>query len=523
MNSKILGWALLLGICSLFLFLMTQEINLTAVDLGRHLANGRAVVSALFDGKSGGSWNVLLKNFYSYTYPDFPFVNHHWGTGVVFYFIESFLGFEGLSLCFSLLNLLTLLIFCHLTYQIFRRRMESGEALLATGMIALLVLPLCAARSEIRPEGFSTFLLGVFYWVLLEWKWGRRGSSALWILPVLMVLWVNLHIYFFLGFFLLGVFLLEELSLGALLPLSVRVRTLLKIIVGCGAASLINPIGSKLAVFPFQIFKNYGYKIAENQSVFFFLKRQDVPIPELISFLIVFTILFFLIARLAFRGRLGGARFAESVLAAFFALMGFTAIRNMSMAGFFALPGIAALGAETGFLHVEGKRRTKFFTFLGGLGVVSLTLFLLRCGEAKWFNFGVGLMPGVSGAGEFLQNVPIQGPIFNNYDIGSYLDYYLFPNTRVFVDNRPEAYPKEFFTQLYVPMQENDVVWRTQVEKMGINAIVFYWRDLTPWGQSFLIARSKDPMWVPVYRDAYSLIFVKNVEQNGEIIRHYHL
>lgn len=50
-----------------------EKINLTTADLGRHLKNGEMVLN--------GEWGILTTNFYSYTEPGFPVVNHHWGGG----------------------------------------------------------------------------------------------------------------------------------------------------------------------------------------------------------------------------------------------------------------------------------------------------------------------------------------------------------------------------------------------------------------------------------------------------------
>ena len=62
--------------------------------------------------------------------------------------------------------------------------------------------------------------------------------------------------------------------------------------------------------------------------------------------------------------------------------------------------------------------------------------------EPGWWS---GLARGVQGSAKFFQNEGLKGPVFNNFDVGSYLIFYLFPEERPFVDNRPEAYPVEFF------------------------------------------------------------------------------
>jgi hypothetical protein len=72
----------------LYGYLLAQKINLATADLGRHLKNGE-----LFFKEQ----TIPKTNLYSYTYPNYPFVNHHWGSGVIFYLVKIIFGFRGLS------------------------------------------------------------------------------------------------------------------------------------------------------------------------------------------------------------------------------------------------------------------------------------------------------------------------------------------------------------------------------------------------------------------------------------------
>ena len=64
---------------SVYGFYLAHQIDLTVGDLGRHLKNGQLFIE-----------NGLIPkiNLYSYAYPDYPFINHHWGSGVLFYWIQ---------------------------------------------------------------------------------------------------------------------------------------------------------------------------------------------------------------------------------------------------------------------------------------------------------------------------------------------------------------------------------------------------------------------------------------------------
>ncbi len=136
---------------------------------------------------------------------------------------------------------------------------------------------------------------------------------------------------------------------------------------------------------------------------------------------------------------------------------------------------------------------------------------------------GLGLAPQATASATFFKVNGLQGPIFSNYDIGGYLIYYLAPQEKVFVDNRQEAFPPEFFRDVYVPMQEDNKVWQAKDVQYGFNAIFFYRHDLTPWGQNFLVERIKDPQWAPVYVDAFTIIYLKRNALNQPLIEQFEL
>jgi len=176
-----------------FLFL-AQKIDLATVDLGRHLKNGENILLKNF--------GVLFKNFYSYTYPDYPFTNHNWGGGLIFFLIFKIGNFVGLHLFFIIVSLITFIIFFYLAKR-------EGDFKIAF-ILSFLLIPLIAERKEIRPEIFSYLFSAIFFLILSLYKKNNISSRHLLILPLIQIIWVNTHIYFYLGLFLILVFLIEE-------------------------------------------------------------------------------------------------------------------------------------------------------------------------------------------------------------------------------------------------------------------------------------------------------------------------
>jgi hypothetical protein len=175
----------------------------------------------------------------------------------------------------------------------------------------------------------------------------------------------------------------------------------------------------------------------------------------------------------------------------------------------------------------ESFRGTRPGKVLAAGSVLALALSLPSYAERALpvarMGFGAGLYPGTDGAARFFREQGLEGPILNNYDIGGYLIFHLFPTERVFVDNRPEAYPNAFFEEVYVPLQEDDAVFARHLETYGFNTIFFYRLDNTPAGQKFLISRIQDDAWVPVYVDDYALIMVRNAPANADVIARFAL
>ncbi|MGB9706874.1 MAG: hypothetical protein ACPLXP_02255 [Microgenomates group bacterium] len=460
---------------------LAHKINLVTADLGRHLRNGEL----LFQNPA-----VLFRNFYSYTQPDFPVINHHWGSGLIFWNIFRFGGFPALSLFNLFLSLATFFIF-------FKLAKKASGVGLAT-LVSLPLIPLLAERTEIRPEIFSYFFSGVFFFFLSSQKY-------LWLLPLLQVLWVNLHIYFFLGPLLVGIFLVSKKS-----------RQLAYVFLLTTAACLVNPFGLKGALSPLTIFENYGYRLVENQPVWFIEKL--IRNPNFAIFKINFGILLASFVLAFWRKK--PVSLVNLFLALFFSALAWRAIRNFTIFALFTLPIIS-----DNLQNVLPKRSEinqaliLISTVLLVFAFPLVAFGLLPSFFPYWHEPGFGLEKENSAAAEFFKKEKIKGPIFNNYDIGGYLIFHLFPEEKVFVDNRPEAYPKEFFEKVYIPMQESEEEWKKQEEKYQFNAIFFSRLDATPWGQKFLISRVKDPSWAPVFVDRYTIIFLKRNQQNSQIIK----
>ena len=289
-------------------------------------------------------------------------------------------------------------------------------------------------------------------------------------------------------------------------------------------ATCLNPSGISGAIYPFLILNEYGAPVIENYSVLGVLREGYVFLP-LIYFGIVFGLvcLSWLYALTRNRSSFSLGNFLLSV---FFFAMAWSAIRNFALSAYFALP-IAAVNLKN-LLGDQGKASSSLsiLKFSASLAVISLVLIIIKPAYFVSSNrgrVGIGLEEANGAAADFFLKEKIQGPIFNNFDVAGYLVYYLYPDHRVFVDNRPEAYPAAFFSDVYFPIQSDEAKWENISHHYGFNVIVFNYRERSVRSEQFIIRRVLDPMWAPVYFDKNIIILAKRDGPNQPVIARYEL
>jgi len=495
-----------LALFGLYALVFSKYIQLNSSDLGRHLKNGEIIL---------GRYAVPTVNEYSYTAPDFPFLNHHWASGVLFHLVHRLAGFPGLSLFAVAVAVATFGLF----FAVARREARFDVAAAA----ALVMLPVIGSRIEIRPEMFSYLWSGAFLAILWRERRGDASWRALALLPVIEVLWVNTHLYFFFGLILVGVFLVEAVA-ARLGGEAGRGRSPLPLLLAGAAtafATLVNPAGLRGALYPLSVLGNYGYDVAENQTVL--VLERLINFPPALYFKIAFAVL---AASWVYAAWDATRRRASSpalfLLSLFVSVIAWRAVRNFALFGYVALVAVAINLHQLPEPAWLARRRTLLVpAFLGALAVVLVVLHVPYWrGQANFT--GLGVRPGNLAALEFYRAEGLRGPIFNNFDIGSYLIWGLYPQERVFVDNRPEAYPAVFFKEELVPILRDETRWREADDRYHFNVIFFSHRD-NALGPEFLARRLHDPAWATVFVDDDIIIVLRRDEQNRDVIRRHEL
>lgn len=470
---------------------LNKSINLYTADIGRHIKNGEFV----FKDKQ-----VLFTNFYSYTNPDFTVLNHHWFYGVYNYVLYTLGGFTLVSLINGFAYALSIVFL----YKTLKLQFSNFASFLSI----FLLFPFFVTRTEVRPETVSFLFVSItLYFINRYLQVSISIKSLFFIFIPLQLVWVNTHIFFIFSYFLFGSLFLHLLINKDF----VRAKQIVYLLIGLVLVSLVNPFTYKGVLEPFNIFKQYGYMLVENQSVLFMQKRFWSFIYFYFeAFLFLFVVVFVVV----FKNKKIKKNAFYIITTLGFASLTIKYNRATPLFAFTFAPLLT---------YLVYKYIPK--SFKGAVVVLCAFIFFLPTNFSPLYKggFAVGLTPQTFASTEFFNTAGIKGPIFNNYDIGGYLIFNQFSKEKVFVDNRPEAYPVEFFTKTYIPMQQDQGIFKKVDEEYNFNAIYFYRHDLTPWGQDFLVGLIENKNWVPVYVDNYCIIFVKDTLENKYITDKYKL
>ena len=97
------------------------------------------------------------------------------------------------------------------------------------------------------------------------------------------------------------------------------------------------------------------------------------------------------------------------------------------------------------------------------------------------------------------------------------------PFERVYVDNRPEAYPATFFAEDYFPILVDDEKWRRRLDAHRFNAIVINPSGRSAAAENFTVRRMLDPDWAAVFFDKDILILARRYSVNQPVIAKHEL
>ncbi len=486
-------------------------------DLGWQLATGRWVMQ---------HHHAPSVDYFSYTAAGEPFL-YPVGGSLLFYGAYLLGGYALISWIGALA--------CVGSVALLLRR---GSA--AAAGIALLAVPLIAARTTPRADMFTVVLFAAFLSIL--WQYHRDGRAPLWLLPILMIAWVNLHFGFVSGLGLIGAVIGVEVT--EMLFAGERRRRAWEHLkhgwiwfAATAVATLLNPWGWGI----------YTALIRQNRAVpeqqFWITEWTSVPLnwttlstalnlrqtTGTLYLLLAIAIVGGLIALL--RGQIGAA---VLLLASAYA-----PVKHVRMESVFAcvvvVVGGYVLSQAAASLRIPSERSRGLV--VSAVSVVAALLLVLAgvrsydlvtnrhyFGGLESSNFGAGLgwwFP--RRAADFLQHEQLPGEVFNTYDEGGFLTWALGPDRKVYIDGRDTLYgiPRIARHGELLQIQPDSAVWQQEIARYNLNTLILPLGRYDGIQFVRLLDFCSSNTWKPVYLDEVSAVFVRNTPENQALIQRF--
>jgi hypothetical protein len=402
---------------------------------------------------------------------------------------------------------------------------ECGHRFIA---IALTWLAMSASTIHwlARPHLVTPLMAAVFCRILNSVE-RRQNPALLWSLPLLTILWANLHGGFFVGIALIGTYAMgagaEELLLGSRQNVWPRSRKYVLAAVACTLASLLNPYGFRLHIHVAQYLGTslYFARISEFQSIDFH------------SFTAAYFETLLMLAIAATVWHLRSRRFTHALLLLSWSHLALFSARNIPIFAVVALPGISVAmpewldsemwsctfkislrELEDGIHLIADRDQNKAWHLWPWFAVLVLGLLLTHPGHRKVVRaaFDDSRFP-VDAAG-FLSRESLVSPIrlYSSWQWGGYLIYRLWPSLTVFDDGRTDFYGPAFVEEGLLTWNA-DPEWRNILERYRINAA------LLPVDSALASVLKERPDWKPIYQDRTAVLFAKLEEGDDSYAR----
>jgi uncharacterized protein with PQ loop repeat len=424
---------------------------------------------------------VPIVDTLSYTQAGQPVIYHSWLSAV---FLAQLDRLGGISLTVLVRGLVIALGYT----LMFAASRQAGAGTKTASLVTLLAALASSNNWSVRPQMFTYFLFAAVIWILHRWQ--RGGTRAIWMLPVISLLWVNLHGSFVMLFLLVGAALVfgkgSRRALVAVLALSLL-------------ATLINPRG--LDAWQYVVM---SLTAASSRQ---FSMEWSPPLNLGWQMNLFFAWLLLLIPLVAHSPRrLSGLEWAWLLGFGWLALSGqryviwFVFILTLVTASL-----LASLLAELKFKRLEKPGQAVFPAVNISLGILFILLpFALLPGlrTVWWAQSPEPLMDTPDRAVNWLeQNPEIPGPLWSEIGFSSYLEYAL-PARPVWSDTRFEVYPSGQWER-YQAINKAEWNWQAILDEEGINLLMVSKVKQT----HLLAALQASPGWMEMYADEDAVLF----------------
>ncbi len=430
------------------------------------------------------------QDLFSFTVAGHPWINHEWLAEIPYYLAWRAAGLVGVKILTIAVIELIFLGLVYLCYQESRNFKAS---------VAACCLSIFLATVSFGPR---TVLFGYLYLVVLLiilQRFRQKGTAPLWLIPPLFCLWINTHGSWSLGLVVFGIIAVAGLAKGTWGRVEAapwtppQWRKLLITGLASVAALFLNPFGSRLVLYPFDLAFRQKLNIshvAEWVSVDFHDSRGKL----------VLLVLLGLFLSSLLRNRRW--TLTELGLLLFGLYSGLTYIRFLFLLAVLAAPLIAkVLDFVPPYRPQDDTPFINAFVILLLIGAILYywpkSAELERSVEQ---HYPAQVLP-------FLKAHPPAGPMLNFYLWGGYLGWN-DRNVKVFVDSRVDIFEYAGVLQDYL-----DLLALKQpmslLDKYQIRYVLF------PPAEPLTYVLEHDPRWKVIYSDQLSVMLERTAEDSS--------
>ena len=483
-------------------------LKLRLVDFWWHLKAGEIIVTTR---------SIPKTDLFSFTAAGHPFILQNWLVEVIYYGAYRAGGLALLVALNAMLLVAALLPVYHLCRQ-------ATDRLKLSVISALLPAVLLLYFGSVRSQIFSFALFSAYYWVLSSYVGRRR--DLLWTLPLMMIVWVNLHGAFVLGLGLIILFLCCEavrrlayghqqdtLSLAELVKLGL-------VLLLTAMVTILNP----------ETFRIYGYShaVATNPaSQALVLEWQPPRINELEGIVLFYGPFFITLLVLLGASRKPGL--VDLALVLVFSILGLSAVRNGVWFALIAAPVLARYLPTIDFSAVPmtlqrvriskvalnwlaNRRQTVApirYRLNRQIALLMITIVVL---VSPWVYphlgnpaFGNTLWETSTpvGAMDYIQQNGLQGNIFHPQVYGDYLIWRLWPEQRSFIDGRVHLFDAAVVRDYRMAFLDSH--WDERLSKYNIRYLLLSKEEEE--NHAMTEAARSSAGWQVLYEDDHTVIF----------------
>lgn len=481
-------------------------------DTGWHIRNGQLMLH---------THSITRVDPFSATMSGQPWYAWEWLYDLLIAAIHHVFGLNGVVFYTAAIIAATFVLVFHLA-------MRRGGSLPVTFFLLVLSMGATAIHFLARPHVVS-WLFTVIWFEFLDSassEAGHENARHLFWLPVLMLLWVNLHGGFVMGFALLAMYLaggaIQYFTGGEQREAIGSWLRRLGLVSGLSLlASFVNPYGYQLHV---HIYRYLTDRFLMDRVSEFLSPDFHGAAQQCFAVLLLVTIAVLASAR----RRPQPAQFLVVLFAAY---SGLYASRNLPVSSLLLMLILAPLLSDTiakagedreiaswlcalfARLHAFGLRMEKLESrFHGHVWLVLAFVLGLwvcmhggRLGSEQLINAYFDEKRFPVEAAEAIAQRDIREPIFCPDLWGGYLIYQLYPQTKVVVDDRHDLYGDRFFKDyLKVVFVQSD--WNKVLDEKHVNWV------LVQKDSSLGTILGQTAMWKPIHEDETALLFHRSSE-----------